>query len=181
MRIFARTKNRNKMETKANWAGQVGDSNYSDLPVQPLEYATKHGLPPALCKVLKYLLRDRGACKLGDYAKLRDCIAKGAELTKKYREAYEVLDIQLASAIYEIGGMQAIPEKKKYLWGYAVMAVMLPSRHYNQGECAELLLIELEDGEAQAHGYRQALEDEKPDLDYARFGGRKWIRKPTEK
>ena len=160
---------------EANWNDQVGTSGYSKLAIQPLEYATKHGLPPALCNVLKYLLRDRGVCKLEDYAKMRDCIIKGADLTIKHSDSYRILDANLIPAIHEIG-ITSIETIKKYIWGYAVLYVMRPRIHEKQYLYGDLAIKDLEDIESEKHGYREAAEKESPDLDYTKFSGRKWVK-----
>lgn len=160
---------------EANWNDQVGTSGYSKLLIQPLEYATKHGLPPALCKVLKYLLRDRGVCKLEDYAKMRDCIIKGSDLTRKYPFAYELTYKQLRDAIHGIFG---IGGTKIYVWEYSVLVVLNVSMEENaQIEShLDLCILDLEDLEAEKHDYREATENESPDLDYTKFSGRKWVK-----
>ena len=166
---------------EANWNDQVGTSGYSKLAIQPLEYATKHGLPPALCKVLKYLLRDRGVCKLEDYAKMRDCIIKGKDLTDKYPDSYKKSYGSIVEIHKEFRCFEILPAKK-YIFVYFTYFVTnnlkeLKSRDLdNEIKNGEQAILDLEDLEAEKHGYREAAENESPDLDYTKFSGRKWVK-----
>jgi hypothetical protein len=111
---------------------QVGGSHYSQMKIQPIEFAHKNGLGPCETLVLKYICRWRGKDGLRDLEKAihclqiliemetnaqkaqspridKDALARiQADLALKPKPAYGAADLQIPSPSASLGGY--IPE-----------------------------------------------------------------------
>lgn len=76
---------------------QIQGTHYKNVKIQPIELAYTLGASPALCKLMKYLSRDKNDKKI-NLQKAVHCIQLEQELFKKYKSYEESAEYALTQS-----------------------------------------------------------------------------------
>lgn len=76
---------------------QIQGTHYKNVKIQPIELAYMLGASPALCKLMKYLSRDKNDKKI-NLQKAVHCIQLEQELFKKYKSYEESAEYALTQS-----------------------------------------------------------------------------------